>query len=130
MTEQKIDPWKDYTDRANNFSDWFTAVVISNFAYLIQLVNKEGELASLLESKTYLWGWGFKLSCAALACVFAVKLLGVLAASRRIHKGPNDKCQDWMERIRFWIIIAFFILGITSLVFSGKILHYQFIYQI
>ena len=125
-----MDAWKDYTDRANNFADWFTAVVISNFAYLIQLVNKEDMLGSLLESKVYLWDWGFKLSCAALACVFVTKLLSVLAASRRFHKGPDDKCQERIENIRFWTIVVFFGLGILSLFFSISILRYQYIYQI
>ncbi len=129
--QKKMDPWKDYTDRANNFADWFTAIVISNFAYLIQLVNKgEYGIGSLLEKKVYLWDWGFKVSCTALACVFIAKLLSVLAASIRFHEGPSNKCQDWMEKIRFGIIIAFFVLGIFSLFFSGSILHYQFIDQI
>ena len=126
MKIEMTDTWKDYTDRANNFADWFTAIIISNFAYLIHLVNQDHRiLASILESKLYLWNWGFKISCGALICVFIAKLLSVLAASKRFHKGPKNKCQEWMEKVRFVFIIFFFFLGMVSLVFSGIILRYN-----
>ena len=122
---EKIDPWKDYTDRANNFADWFTAVIISNFAYLIDLLKiKNYFFESMLERKVYLWD--MYISCFALVYISIIKGLGVWAASRRVDKGLEDECQRKIEDLRFGFSIAFVALVMISVSLSTIILQSQF----
>ena len=113
--------WEEYTSKANNFADWFTAILISNFAYLIGLLNKEFSIGAQLEGKVYLWNWSFYLACAALFSIFIVKVLGVWAASVRVHQG-KDEFQKNIECARLPFIFIFCLCGAASLVSTGFIL--------
>ncbi len=121
--DEKMNLWKEYTDKANNFADWFTAILISNFAYLIGLLDKIGVQ---LEAKVYLWNESFNATCAALFSIFVVKALGVWAASIRADRG---KCtlEKNIERVRTVFIFIFGICGISSLIVTGRILKYIFL---
>ena len=109
-----MDAWKEYTDKANNFTDWFTAVLISNFAYLVGLLDKETGI-QLLEYKVYLWNQGFNTACVALGSIFVAKVLGVVAASMRVDGCKHEKNTE-KTRTVFFFIFGFF--GIISLFFT------------
>ena len=119
--EKEMKAWEEYTGKANNFADWFTAILISNFAYLINLLSGEIVIGARLEHKVYLWNVSFYAACIALGSVFFVKALGVWAASERVHHGLSD-FQKNIECARIPFIFIFGLCGIVSLVATGCIL--------
>ena len=123
--EKKAAAWEEYTNKANNFCDWYTAIIISNFAFLVSLLDNEHTIQSILERDAYLWNLSFYSSCAALFFIFIAKGLGVMAASMRVDK---IECEKFCEDARTAILIIFGFLGIFSLFFTVCILNkmYEF----
>ena len=118
---------KDYKDKLNNFADWFTAIIISNFAYLVSF-GKKDQIEAVLKGEEYLWYWSFWLSFFALIFIFFVKIVGVFAARIRIKKVDEggDYFQHCMESSRT-IFSGFFVgFGLFSIMFTGFILNTKF----
>ena len=126
MTTEEKDKeraWKDYTTKGNDFSTWFTAIIISNFVYLNSIKTPE---------RTRLWWISFVVAIPTFVLIFLFKSLGVLAAKWRVKAQdiglPEDekkwleKWQEKIERARAAFSEIFVILGIVIVVFSGWIL--------
>ena len=127
--EKRSKAWEEYTGKANNFADWFTAIIISNFVYLLGFVEKENSIRQLFKTDVNLWIWSFCASLVALIAVFFVKFLGFWAAKMRVDaysKKLNDKkpkkCEDYLEDIRFYLSILFVFLGFITLVLNFLII--------
>lgn len=112
--ERKDQAWKEYREKANNFLDWFTAIIISNFVYLINFLDKEGSLVDRLNGKTHFWKLSFNAAAVALAAVFIVKALGVLAADFRVN-GKYKRGEELIEAARTGCVFMICFLGIVSL---------------
>ena len=124
MDSEEVEIKKDYKFKMNNFADWFTAVIISTFAYLIGFGTR-AKVEELLQGKAYLWDWSFYSSSAALIFIFVIKVFGVFAAKIRVEKGLND-CQHCIESLRDIFSIVFVVFGIMSLIATGLILKFRF----
>ena len=122
--EKEMKAWEEYTGKANNFADWFTAVIISNFAYLIGFVDNKEKIGSF-------WYGSFLASGAALILIFVIKVLGVWAAKMRFDKEKikDDKwyneCQHNIESVRDILSAFFVVLGLFALILTGYILKAQ-----
>ncbi len=115
--EKKANAWEEYTGKTTNFADWFTAIIISNFVYLIGFVDKKEKIDSL-------WRGSFLASTAALILIFIIKVLGVWAAKMRVNQGQS-KCEHDIESMRDIASAFFVVLGVLSLILSGIILKCQ-----
>src|SRR5688572_5854757 len=93
--------WKDYITKGNDFSNWFTAVIVSIFVYLINI--KEPEW------RTGLWYITFIAAFPTFLFIFLFKSLGVWTASMRVDasnfrlsettRKEQDKKQERIEEI-------------------------------
>ena len=109
----KESAWQEYTRKANNFGDWFTAIIISVFVYLIGFSDKKANAC--------LWKGSFIAAVVALMLVFLHKIFGVWAAKMRVDEGQS-KLEHNIENVREWIFKSLVILGVLSVIFSGIIL--------
>ena len=112
---------KEYKDQGNYFANWLTAIIISNYAYLVRLM--ETDQIAYLPKK--MWDFSFTLTNWSLILIFFHKGLGVVAARLRINKQSNgwlDKQQANIEVIRSILILVFVGLGVMSLIASGEII--------
>jgi hypothetical protein len=109
--------WKDFTDKANSFANWFTSILISNFIYLVSIsgVKRTRDLG-----KTSL-----VITMVCLAMVFIFKVLGVYAAKERhglaakeISPLDDDRLQN-IEVYRKWSFCIFVVLGAIAVLISG-----------
>lgn len=105
---------KDYKDKLNNFANWFTAIIISNFAYLISSrdqVLDEG-----------LWDLSFYAATSAIALMFIIKVSGIYAAKVRIREKGSTPFEHRIESARDLLSAFFIVLGLCSLIVTGWIL--------
>ena len=107
-----MDLWEDYTTKGNNFADWLTGLIISNFVYLV----------GFAKEKTGLWCTSFFAALVALILVFIFKSLGVWAAKMRVDAGHTTPPEKNIESARDIISAFFVVLGALSMILSGIIL--------
>ena len=129
ITEEKDreNAWKDYITKGNDFSNWFTAIIISNFVYLNSIE---------LTERTGLWWVGFGIAIPTFICIFLFKSLGVLAARDRVkmndpglsgegkrkEREKLENCQKKTEKLRAKLSISFVVLGVLIVFCSAWIL--------
>ena len=112
--------WKDYTEKANSFANWFTSILISNFVYLFKATESE---------KLGCWGkWSLGLSVSSLIAMFLFKVMGVCAARKRHDlelEGQNSDRDTFLKKIetlKKWLFYLFAGFGIVAISISGFIL--------
>ncbi len=115
----------DFKQKANSFADWLTALIISNFVYLIKFENKATVLSKLKDS-SHLWEKSFWFSIIALVIIFFHKLFGVLAAQKRAEKKSRE-CEACLEWLRTHLFTFFSIVSAFALCCSGMMLYELFL---
>ncbi|GEM_PF-1748448 len=105
---------KDYKYKMNNFADWFTAIIISNFAYLISIRDEVVD--------EDLWVMSFYSASAALALIFIIKVSGVYAARMRVREKGSIPPEYKIESARDLLSAFFIVIGLFSLIVTGWIL--------
>ena len=115
-------PEKDYKDQGNHFANWLTAIIISNYVYLVRLV-ETGEMHYL--PNWTLLNWSFTIANLSLVFIFFHKGLGVVAARLRLNMQPKswqDIWQNITESLRSTLILLFVFTGIIPIILSGVII--------
>ena len=119
----RSDLQKEFHEKANTFSNWFTSVVIANFVYLIKL---KGETI-LHEQVSEI---DYSLTIVALALIFLFKISDVIASWLRVKiKDERDApllkhIEEKIEFFKVWIFfLGFVVLGSIAVIISSQILY-------
>ena len=104
---EKQEAGEAFKQKANEYSNWFTAIIISTFVFLIDPKNQSGVI----------WAAALALSFISLVAIFLFKFLGVFAAYLRICPKFCLRCEEsFIEKVREQIILCFVIASLISVI--------------